>query len=29
MKLCLTIGREMPIMSVSWKASVPTMVLGT
>ncbi|MCY1465279.1 hypothetical protein D9M71_834020 [compost metagenome] len=29
MKLCFTIGREIPIMSVSWNASVPTMVLGT
>ena len=29
MKLCFTIGREMPTMSVSWKASVPTMLLDT
>ena len=29
MKLCFTIGREIPTMSVSWKASVPTMPLGT
>ncbi|MNP65863.1 hypothetical protein D3C76_1614940 [compost metagenome] len=29
MKLCFTIGREIPTMSVSWKASVPTTVLGT
>ena len=29
MKLCFTIGREIPTMSVSWNASVPTMLLGT
>ena len=29
MKLCFTMGREIPTMSVSWKASVPTMRLGT
>ena len=29
MKLCFTIGREMPIMSVSWKASPPIFSCGT
>jgi len=28
-KLCFTTGREMPIMSVSWNASSPIMLVGT
>ena len=28
-KLCFTIGRDTPIMSVSWKKSVPVAQLGT
>ena len=29
MKLCFTIGREIPTMSVSWKPSVPMSELWT
>jgi hypothetical protein len=29
MKLCFTIGRVMPKMSTSWKASVPIRCVGT
>jgi len=29
MKLCFTIGREMPTISVSWNASSPTRWLAT
>ena len=29
MKLCFTIGREMPTMSVSWKESVPMRSVAT